>query len=128
MRPWTTQSELRRPSALADAKFMKYHALGAVLAADLILLGVLHLATNAEREHREVEMEDKKALVQRLGLTDMALWSEARYTRHPSQADWFASFQDFPSSIEHFPAGVIIGPPLTLRSPASRIEENKQQP
>ena len=53
----------------------------------------------------------KRALVGRLGLTDLAIWTEARYTRHPSQSDRFAPFQDFPSSIEHFPAGSIVGPP-----------------
>ena len=49
-------------------------------------------------------------LVGELQLTDLALWTEARYTRHPSQADLFSPFQDFPSSLEHFPAGSIIGP------------------
>jgi len=53
----------------------------------------------------------QRALAGRLGLTDLAIWTEARYTRHPSQADRFAPFQDFPSSIEHFPAGSIVGPP-----------------
>ncbi len=31
-----------------------------------------------------------KGLVQRLGLTDICLFTEARYTRHPSQADIFS--------------------------------------
>jgi hypothetical protein len=56
------------------------------------------------------ELEAKRELVGRLGLTDFAIWTEARYTRHPSQADFFSPFQDFPSSLEHFPAGSIIAP------------------
>ena len=56
------------------------------------------------------ELEAKRKLVGRLGLTDFAIWTEARYTRHPSQADFFSPFQDFPSSFEHFPAGSIIAP------------------
>lgn len=52
----------------------------------------------------------KRELVKLLKLTDLSLWTEARYTRHPSQADVFTAFQDFPSSFEHFPAGSIIGP------------------
>lgn len=52
----------------------------------------------------------KQELVSRLGLTDFAIWTEARYTRHPSQTDFFSPFQDFPSSPDHFPAGSIIAP------------------
>lgn len=53
----------------------------------------------------------RQNLVQKLGLTDFAIWTEARYTRHPSQADFFSPFQDFPGALEHFPAGAIIAPP-----------------
>lgn len=50
-------------------------------------------------------------IVRTLKLTDMALFTDARYTRHPSQADLFSPFQDYPRSIEHFPTGTIIPPP-----------------
>ncbi len=52
----------------------------------------------------------KQQLVRTLGLTDLALFSEARYTRHPSQADLFSAFQDFPAAFEHFPSGSLIAP------------------
>ncbi|MCW8893617.1 MAG: hypothetical protein OQL18_09905 [Deltaproteobacteria bacterium] len=52
----------------------------------------------------------KRQLVSYLGLTDLSLCSEARYTRHPSQADLFSAFQDFPGSFEHFPTGSMISP------------------
>ncbi len=54
--------------------------------------------------------EEKRALAGTLTLTDLALCSEARYTRNPSQADLFSAFQDFPGSIEHFPTGSLILP------------------
>jgi hypothetical protein len=57
------------------------------------------------------EIPQKQELVQRLELTDLAIWTEARYTRHPSQADFFAPFQDGPSSLEHFPAGSVVAAP-----------------
>ena len=57
------------------------------------------------------EIPRKQELVQRLELTDLAIWTEARYTRHPSQADFFAPFQDGPSSLEHFPAGSVVAAP-----------------
>lgn len=59
----------------------------------------------------QTELPANLALVRRLGLTDLAVWTEARYTRHPSQSDHFTPFQDFPSSLEHFPAGSILAPP-----------------
>lgn len=58
-------------------------------------------------------MDAKRELVEALDLTDYAIWTEARYTRHPSQADFFSPFQDAPSSFEHFPAGSVVAPPST---------------
>lgn len=65
----------------------------------------------ASLRHDSQRLPAKQSLVKTLGLTDLAIWSEARYTRHPSQSDQFAAFQDFPSAMEHFPAGSMIDPP-----------------
>ena len=46
-----------------------------------------------------------------LKLTDISFSTDARYTRHPSQADLFSAFQDYPGSIEHFPSGSVVPPP-----------------
>lgn len=51
-----------------------------------------------------------RQLVHREMLTDLALFTEARYTRHPSQADRHAPFQDHPLSLEHFPSGSLVPP------------------
>jgi len=75
------------------------------------LLGMLLLQGVARVT--EASREDLPALagtVKALQLTDLALWTEARYTRHPSQADIFTPFQDFPAALEHFPAGSIMAP------------------
>lgn len=61
--------------------------------------------------HDKSLLESKQQLVSELGLTDFSIWTEARYTRHPSQTDFFSAFQDFPGALEHFPAGAIIAPP-----------------
>jgi hypothetical protein len=50
-------------------------------------------------------------IVAALKLTDMFFSTDARYTRHPSQADLFSAFQDYPGSIEHFPSGSVVAPP-----------------
>ena len=52
-----------------------------------------------------------RALARRLGLIDLALFTEARYTRHPGQADLHSAFQDHPLALEHFPSGSLIVPP-----------------
>lgn len=54
------------------------------------------------------------ALVTQLGLTDLALFTEARYTRHPTQADLQSAFQDHPGALEHFPTGSLVPPPLGI--------------
>jgi hypothetical protein len=56
-----------------------------------------------------------RAQVAAWGLTDPALFTEARYTRHPSQADHHSAFQDHPGALEHFPTGALISPPAHLR-------------
>ena len=63
----------------------------------------------------EQHIQAKKKLAGRLELTDLAIWTEARYTRHPSQADLFSPFQDFPGSLDHFPAGSVVAPPPVSR-------------
>lgn len=43
-------------------------------------------------------------LTQRLLLTDFALSTESRHTRHLNTREWIAPFQDFPAYLEHFPS------------------------
>ena len=62
------------------------------------------------------------ATVRRLGLTDLALFTEARYTRHPSQADLHSAFQDHPVALEHFPTGSPLPPPAPLVSHHERLD------
>ena len=74
----------------------------ALLALGLAGAGV-HAAATAPRE--AARMAKSAALVKAAGLTDLALFPEARYTRHPSMADLHTAFQNAPMSFEHFPAG-----------------------
>lgn len=94
--------------------FIAFTVLELAALAGLMAWG--HLAL--ERRQR-VEVPAKRELVRVLELTDLALWTEARYTRHPTQADLFSPFQDLPSSLEHFPAGSIV-PPAGLENLTSR--------
>lgn len=78
-----------------------------LLSLSVALAGVL---TTQRGGTESVSFEQKRRLVAELGLTDLSLCSEARYTRHPSQADLFSAFQDFPAAFEHFPTGSLIIP------------------
>jgi hypothetical protein len=85
----------------------------------VVLLLYCHFAVTTQKNYA---IPAKRELVKSLQLTDLSLWTEARYTRNPSQADIFTPFQDFPSSLEHFPAGSIIGPESIIASEAVQSE------
>lgn len=83
-------------------------------AAVLFALALAFVACFADahrvRARRSGEVVAMRALAARLSLTDLALFTEARYTRHPSQADLQSAFQDHPLALEHFPSGSLIRP------------------
>ena len=59
----------------------------------------------------EMRTASNRELVRRLKLSDLCLFTEARYTRHPAMADHHAAFQDHPMALEHFPSGSLVTPP-----------------
>ena len=63
----------------------------------------------------------KGAVAKNLGLTDLCLTTEARYTRHLSQSDWHAAFQSHPLALDHFPSGSVLAPPRTLKKSHDQI-------
>jgi hypothetical protein len=85
--------------------------IGITLLQLVILAGLYQHSQLSIRTTGQKEIQDKRQIVRLLSLTDLSIWTESRYTRHPSQTDFFTPFQDFPSSLEHFPAGSIMGPP-----------------
>ena len=68
------------------------------------------------------------ALVERLGLTDLALFTEARYTRHPTQADLQSAFQDHPVALEHFPTGSLVPPPAGILKAYENLDRKTAAP
>ncbi len=87
-----------------------------LLLAILLLLSGLTFVDAAWRSWT-VDRTAGQTLVQELGLSDLSLFTEARYTRHPSQADRHAPFQDHPGALEHFPTGLLSSPPPHLATP-----------
>lgn len=84
-------------------------------AALLGLLCLLFLHSLLGVKAAVPSMALKRETVRALGLTDLCLFTDARYTRHPAVADLNTAFQDYPLSFEHFPSGSLIPPPLSLR-------------
>lgn len=103
-----------RPSTLALA-FIGLLASG--------VLGIFALSGPLAAAHQP-RLDANRALVAQLGLTDLALFTEARYTRHPSQADLHSALQDHPGAFDHFPSGSLLAPPAHL----TRIRTDPHEP
>ena len=95
------------------------------LFLNLLLLGLMFGHASYERNASLPSLGEKREMVQKLGLTDLCLFTDARYTRHPSMADLHTPFQDYPMSFEHFPSGSILRVPPHLSYSVSVSEERK---
>lgn len=62
-------------------------------------------------EKNSVVILKEKKIIKEFQLTDLCLFTDARYSRHPSMSDLHSPFQDHPMSFEHFPSGTLIPPP-----------------
>lgn len=98
-------------------------SVAAALTTGLAVCLVLALLDRPTARARRVASRD---LVAALGLTDLALFGEARYTRHRSLADLASAFQDGPATLDHFPSGSLVAPPRGFG--ASRIETGEIAP
>lgn len=92
-----------------------------------LLFGVLlWLATLADARYlrgaRDGAQQEMRALVAALQLTDLCLFTEARYTRHPALADRFTAFGDLPFGLDHFPSGSLLPPPAHLTAADERLD------
>lgn len=67
------------------------------------------------RERAIPMLAERRETVRYYQITDLSLFTEARYTRHPSMADMNTAFQDHPLSLDHFPSGSLVMPPGHLR-------------
>lgn len=82
-----------------------------IAAALLVALFAFTLLDVAIRDSLEQKrLREMSEMVRNLELTDLSLFTEARYTRHLSQADHHSAFQDHPLSFEHFPSGSLVIP------------------
>ena len=88
----------------------------AFTAGSVVCLTLLFAHGAAERRDQALVLNEKRLIVERLGLTDLCLFTDARYTRNPAMADRSSPFQDNPMSLDYFPSGSVLPPPPHLRS------------
>ena len=77
----------------------------------LLLDGALFVDVLNRRKVENANFAQLEVATSALGLTDLAVATEARYTRHPAVSDPVAPFMDHPGAIEHFPTGAFWLPP-----------------
>jgi hypothetical protein len=80
----------------------------------LILLGLLLGYPSLNRVAHDRSLAEMQRMTKNLGLTDLCLFTEASYTRHLSQTDLHAAFQDHPAGFDYFPSGSLVLPPKHL--------------
>jgi hypothetical protein len=96
-----------------------FFALVALLAALALLAG---LDATRRQQGAEARFAANRALARWFVATDLCLFTEARYTRHPSVADAHSPFQDYPLALEHFPSASLVLPPAHLAGRAGDLE------
>jgi hypothetical protein len=82
------------------------------LSLGVVLLTLSFVDAACRTRAASPAIERRGRLVATLDLTDLALFTEARYTRHPTQADLHSAFQDHPMAFEHFPSGSLVPAPI----------------
>jgi hypothetical protein len=88
----------------------------------LVFLGFLAVVDGSLYLHHRSQVAQvgnestiRRITVASLGLTDLSLATEARYTRHPAISDLVVPFMEHPGAIEHFPTGSFWAPPSVWR-------------
>ena len=76
----------------------------------ILLDAFLYHVNTQQLQNLKTTLPAQQQLATVYGLTDLALSTEARYTRHPALSDPMAPYMDHPGSIEHFPSGSFVLP------------------
>ena len=85
------------------------------LSLHVVLFLLLLTHASLEKKADLKFLTERIEMVQRFGLTDLCLFTEASYTGHLSQADLHTPFQDHPMAFDYFPSGSFVGPPQKVR-------------
>lgn len=88
-----------------------------ILLLLLIVDGLLYFHAGLLARDLQNDHAVQAAAVAGLGLTDLCVATEARYTRHPAVSDPMAPFMDHPGALEHFPTGSFWSAPQAAEIP-----------
>ena len=108
---------------------MRYRFFAFLIILEVLALMFLLVAGQFAADRMAPVRRCNRQLVQAFELTDLSIWTGARYTRHLSQADVFSAFQDSMGALEHFPAGALACPrPAGLQLPgtAANREDDRE--
>ena len=86
---------------------MRCRLFACLIALEVLVLVFLVAAGHFASDRMAAVRRCNRQLVQVFELTDLSIWTGARYTRHLSQADVFSAFQDNMAALEHFPEGAL---------------------
>ncbi len=104
---------------------MRYRFFLGLIALEVIVLVLLVAAGQFAVDRMAPVRQCNRQLVQAFELTDLSIWTGARYTRHPSQADIFSAFQDGMGALERFPEGVLAPLPEPVRHSSSTVRRGE---
>lgn len=104
------------------------HRVGLLLALALAALAASFADAARLRAQHAPTVQLVRGQVEQLQLTDLTLFTEARYTRHPSQADLHSAFMDHPLALEHFPSGSLVPPPGSLVETYENLDRKAEIP
>ncbi len=82
----------------------------AVVLVLAVLFSVLAQSSVSKRRTQQENVLLLQGVVFHLGLSDLALSTEARYTRHPAVSDLVVVSMDHPGAIDHFPSTLFWAP------------------
>jgi hypothetical protein len=85
------------------------------LSAAVCFFALIFVHAHMAKKKGLPALRERIEMVRTLQLTDLCLFTDARYARNPSMADLQTPFQDHPMSLEHFPSGSLVTPPDHLR-------------
>ncbi len=81
------------------------------LALITVFMGIWITLVSADVYRRtsayQQQIWKRKYLQKKVGLTDLSITTAARYLRHYNLSDQTTPFQDYPVSLDHFPAGFV---------------------
>jgi len=91
---------------------MRYSSwLAIMMVAFCLLSGLEYRHFHKRLRETEQQLKLRRQFQKAVGLPNLAITSAARYLRHYSITDLTTPFQDYPASLDHFPAGFAFVPP-----------------